>query len=325
MYFPYLRGRQNEMLCLRELLDAGKLHEMIIPVVEPVRCNSTFFTTITRFVQADRKIIIIRNPKVGKFQSDYNEMKKKIEEEQNEEKKRRLMATLDTYEQLLKDPHVLNAYLCDEKIIRSCLSGEKKVGEIVLINTGNDTSDYYEENGERLTARFTFIPRDEAFKDEVTGNVVALEDCFPKAKRNKDYVDLPDQLFSKNHLIYEKYGYAGFSDYSIVGDVYEESGFAPLAVAIHILYFGSKKELRVHHFVSDSNENISDPARKFEEAMSNLVNWEDYDLLFKTYGLKSLEDYYSKGKFPGLGVVKKCSIMHHLELVGNYLEVNKNK
>ena len=107
--------------------------------------------------------------------------------------------------------------------------------------------------------------------------------------------------------------------------MYEESGFAPLAVAIHILYFGSKKELRVHHFVSDSNENISDPARKFEEAMSNLVNWEDYDLLFKTCGLKSLEDYYSKGKFPGLGVVKKCSIMHHLELVGNYLEVNKNK
>ena len=25
MYFPYLRGRQNELLCLRELLDAGKL------------------------------------------------------------------------------------------------------------------------------------------------------------------------------------------------------------------------------------------------------------------------------------------------------------
>ena len=25
MYFPYLRGRQNELLCLRELLDAGNL------------------------------------------------------------------------------------------------------------------------------------------------------------------------------------------------------------------------------------------------------------------------------------------------------------
>ncbi len=42
MYFPYLRGRQNELLCLRELLDRNKLSDTIVPVIEPVRCNSTF-------------------------------------------------------------------------------------------------------------------------------------------------------------------------------------------------------------------------------------------------------------------------------------------
>ena len=123
-------------------------------------------------------------------------------------------------------------------------------------------------------------------------------------------------------MIYRKRGYVGFSDYSIVGDIYEESGFAPLAVAIHILYFGSKNELRVHHFVSESNENISDPARKFAEAMNNLLSWEKFDVIPKTYGLQNLVDYYSSGKFPGLGVIKKCSIMHHLELIGKYLEVS---
>ena len=55
-----------------------------------------------------------------------------------------------------------------------------------------------------------------------------------KAKRNVDYIESPDELFSRNHLVYRKRGYVGFSDYSIVGDAYEESGFAPLAVAIHI-------------------------------------------------------------------------------------------
>lgn len=43
MYFPYLRGRQNELLCLRELLEVDRLYSTIIPIIEPVRCNSTFF------------------------------------------------------------------------------------------------------------------------------------------------------------------------------------------------------------------------------------------------------------------------------------------
>lgn len=78
MYFPYLRGRQNELLCLRELLEVDKLHSSIIPIIEPVRCSSTFFTTIKKFTEAGRKIIIIMNPKVGKFGSDYKEMKKRL-------------------------------------------------------------------------------------------------------------------------------------------------------------------------------------------------------------------------------------------------------
>lgn len=55
------------------------MYSTIIPIIEPVRCNSTFFTTLKKFIEADRKIIIIKNPKVGKFRSDYEELKKKIE------------------------------------------------------------------------------------------------------------------------------------------------------------------------------------------------------------------------------------------------------
>ena len=325
MYFPYLRGRQNELLCLRELLDRNKLSNTIVPVIEPVRCNSTFFTTIKKFIEAERQIIIIKNPKVGKFQSDYQEMKKKIDKQADENKKKKLKFNLEAYKALLKDSHVVGAYLCDDKTISRCLMGGVDMKDIILINRNSDTFYYYEENGSRLEAKYTFIPKDEDFKDEVVGAAVALEDGYVKAKRNVDYIQCPDQPFSRNHLIYRKRGYVGFSDYSIVGDIYEESGFAPLAVAIHILYFGSKNELRVHHFVSESNENISDPARKFAEAMNNLLSWEKFDVIPKTYGLQNLVDYYSSGKFPGLGVIKKCSIMHHLELIGKYLEVTNYK
>lgn len=323
MYFPYLRGRQNELLCLRELLDLNKLSNNIIPVIEPVRCNSTFFTTITKFIEANRKIIVIQNPKVGNFKKDYQEMKKKIEEETDDNKKKKLQESLEKYKEVLKDSHVISAYLCNDTIVRKCLEGTKNVKDIVLINLGSDTYEFYEENGNKLEAKYTFIPKDEDFKDEVVGKVVVLEDSYIKAKRNVDYIESPDELFSRNHLVYRKRGYTGFSDYSIVGKAYEESGFAPLAVAIHILYFGKKDELRVHHFVSESNENITDPARKFAEAMQNLIQWDRFDIIPKTYGLQNLIDYYTNGKFPGLGVIKKCSIMHHLEIIAKYLEVNE--
>ena len=53
MYFPYLRGRQNELLCLRELLEVDRLYSTIIPIIEPVRCNSTFFTTLKNVLQCN--------------------------------------------------------------------------------------------------------------------------------------------------------------------------------------------------------------------------------------------------------------------------------
>lgn len=119
---------------------------------------------------------------------------------------------------------------------------------------------------------------------------------------------------------FDKSGYDGFSDYSIVGQSFDESGFAPLALAIHIVYFDDGKHLKVHHFVSKSNESINDPARKFQEAMEDMLDWDKSNFLVETKGLNSLKDYYFNGKFPGLGVIKKYSIMHHIELMSKFLE-----
>ena len=33
MYYPYLRGRQNELLCLKELLDENKLSVKVTPIL----------------------------------------------------------------------------------------------------------------------------------------------------------------------------------------------------------------------------------------------------------------------------------------------------
>ena len=115
--------------------------------------------------------------------------------------------------------------------------------------------------------------------------------------------------------------FIGFSDFSIVGNEYLESGFAPRAVAIHIVYFDGENNLRIRHFVSDSNEDSKNPAGKFYEAVSKLYHWygTTETSLKMTLGLQSFLQHYKDQSYPGLGTVKKLSIMHHLELMGNYL------
>ncbi|MDD6170428.1 MAG: sce7725 family protein [Lachnospiraceae bacterium] len=319
MYYPYLRGRQNELLCIRELLEKGKLSTKIVPIIEPVRFNATFFSTLSIFIELKREIILIHNPKVGSFNKEYKEMKKKIEAEKDEKKKNKLQITLDSYLDILKNEYIIAGYINNEEVVAEVLSGKKDVSKMVLINCFQGNYKYYEKYGEKLSAKLTLIPKDEDFKDEVYGNAVILEDGYNKAKRNVDYINSPDDFFSRNHIIYEKRGYVGFSDYSIVGSEYDETGFAPLAIAIHIMYYGEKKELRVHHFVSESNENIFDPARKFEEAMKKLLAWELFDEIPKTEGFIKLVECYNNGKFPGLGVIKRYSLMHHIQMMSEYL------
>ena len=106
---------------------------------------------------------------------------------------------------------------------------------------------------------------------------------------------------------------------SVIGKDYLESGFAPYAVAIHIVYFAPDQSLRVHHFVSDSNEGIHNPAKKFYEAVGKLNAWTQSNETPVTQGLTEFLEHYRKQSYPGLGSAKKLSLMHHLELMGRYL------
>ena len=51
MYFPILRGRQFELLALRELLNKGVLSNQVIPIIEPVKVSTTFVKTIETFTK----------------------------------------------------------------------------------------------------------------------------------------------------------------------------------------------------------------------------------------------------------------------------------
>ena len=311
MYFPILRGRQFELLALRELVEQGSLSEKVIPVIEPVKASTTYTKTVDAFINANRKIAIILNPKVGNLVKD-------LSKDSNSSIKQRII-------EQSKNDLVIPVCYVDRSLQQCVLSASERdipINEMILICNNPDSIEYYETIIGDEKPLFNLIPDKGDFRRRIRPNRVICEDHFPKQTRNIDYSHIETEFFSGDHLFYSEDGYKGFSDYSVVGEEYSETGFAPYAVAIHIVFFDSKNALRIAHFVSDTNDDISDPAGKFAEAVGKIVEW-NKKMCLHTRGIMELENAYKNKTYPGLGVIKKYSIMHHLELMSEYLEKTK--
>lgn len=316
MYFPYLRGRQFELLALKDLIANNLLNKnFVLPIVEPVKLSPTLVSVMKAFVEKDYPLAVIGNPAVGSFCADCSDLA-------GNSQRANYKAQFD------------EAY-CQGQIIKSLIVNESaeailsewgergiEKGEILAVNLNRDCLGFYSKIFGKNSPLYTLLPDEGSFKRRVSGSKVLLDDKFEKQDRNADYKNNLDEFFSEDHLFFKEEGFVGFSDYSIVGNEYSESGFAPYAVAIHIVYLNDERELRVKHFVSNSNEDISNPAKKFYEAVSKLVEWDKLENTEdnRTMGLRLFLQHHRDKTYPGLGTVKKLSIMHHLELMNKFLE-----
>lgn len=310
MYYPYIRGRQFELLALKELVMKDRLSEYIIPIIEPVKLSSTLPKTMEEFVNKDRNICVVCNPSIGSFNSDMRNHEKDIHK--------------NYFLDLLRLNQIIKSHIIGKNSVTFLRNWEEQRGmdktDWYIINSNKDYVSNYSELYSDCTPKMTFIPDESVFRRTIRRNRSIIEDRFKKRERNSDYADNIDEFFSDDHLYYREDGFMGFSDYSIIGEEYLESGFAPYAVAIHIVYFDNAMNLRVHHFVSDSNKDIQNPAGKFYEAVKKLVEWVKDKNIALTPSLQVFIDHYNNQTYPGLGSVKKLSLMHHLELIGQYLD-----
>lgn len=307
MYFPYLRGRQFELIALRELIENDLIGKKVIPVLEPIKPTSTLAKTLAICSEKKHLHALVVNPAVGEFVSKIKEKDRNSDEAVNE-----------IYNDL-KSEFLIKAYIIKQGISKFLLK-HTDLEKLMIINPKRDCMEEYLKVYDTIEPSYTLLPDDRTFSRKAPKSKIMFEDRFCKATKNADYSKNIDEFFSEDHLFYVDEGFKGFSDYTIVGAEYKESGFAPLAVAIHIVYFDKNKVLRVHHFVSESNDDYDDPAGKFGEALAKLVQWVAENDVPNTMGLQAFLDCYKEGKYPGLGTVKKYSIMHHLELMNMFLE-----
>lgn len=316
MYYPYLRGKQYELIAIRELLEEKILSKQIIPLIEPVTLSPTLNSTLKLFIENKHDIAIIRNPFVGSFLEDLkDESKEKY---------------IGEYNEMIDDEIIKNVYICGTNFDYSNRFNQEKLSDQILILKNPDVINLIQEN--KIEAKYYCIPDERTFRRSIRQRRILLTDNFNKKDRNADYGG--DEFFSSDHLYYEDDGYEGFSDYSIIGEGYSESGFAPYAVAIHIVYFDEDSELRIIHFRSDTNSGPTNPAKKYNEAVKKLSNWYNnqirdkgvcyVDRYIKSSALEEFIEDSKTGNYSGLGIVKKLSLKHHLELVSRFFEWKKS-
>lgn len=289
-YYPYLRGKQFDLLAVNSLIQARRWSPKIQPIIEPVRDSATLQKTIELFTQEQLTGFLITNPQVG---------------------------TAKLFDQRRFD--------WDLKPESSLKQGEivtkenPFVGEIYVFN------EHSPREADKLariqSSALTLLPDQGRFRILDVPNKIFLREAFQTKKNVANYAEKVDDFYSDEHL-YKSSNPQGFSDYTIEGRRYFDKGGPSRAIALHITYFDAYLNLRVKHFVSDSNESAKDQSQKFFEALAKLAEWyfRNQDQLLLTLGLEELLGYQEIKKFPGLGSIKKWSLAHHFELIGAYLE-----
>lgn len=68
-YYPILRGRQNELLAIRELAEQDKLR-YVVPIIEPIKSSNTLIKTLVEAFGSGATVGIVLNPVLGSFLSD---------------------------------------------------------------------------------------------------------------------------------------------------------------------------------------------------------------------------------------------------------------
>lgn len=317
MYYPFLRGKQYELILLRDnvaFLKKNNVH----PIIEPVKSNTTALKkALLALGKEGVEHTLIVNPQVGDYSSDY------------------LHKNDFLYDILQENTTLSIGYLLHAKTelkeVESFLAN-RNLSSISLIHYGfSNAKDLIKTIGgngkikrhifiDNLTSRKLYQLQ---FKHDNVLRIL-IRDGFRLQKKNADYP--PSEHFSDLHITYSDEGMDGFGDFLIVGDEFRESGGPAYAVAIHLTYLDAEKDddMFIHHFISDQTSSPTNPGGKFIEALEKMVK-ECKKADTKIFRSKAVQEYfqlYEKKHYPGLGYVKKLSMQHHLELIADYLEGN---
>ncbi len=315
MYYPYLRGKQYELILLREMAESLK-DRNVLPIVEPVRKDFAALTkTLKSLNENEIDCCVIVNPKVGQLAKDPD-------------------FVIQNFESLglIDYSNVIFGYLLQPGSSISALIElihKYKTKRFNIIHQGFT-------EGKELADAIASVPTicahifmdglggkryQRIFKKEGVKRIL-IRDGFKQQPKNADYPKI--EHFSELHLTYEDEGMDGFGDFLIVGNDYSETGGPAYAIALHLTYIDpdEDEDMFIYHFISDQTNSPTDPGGKFLEALRKLVKTINRTES-KVYNSSACDEFRVLNEtkhYPGLGHVKKLSMRHHIELIIDFLE-----
>lgn len=284
MYYPYFRGKQFDLLALTTLLIDQRLSKKIVPIIDPVKNSATLKKFLVEIQKKKHPFFIVQNPQAGDF----------------------LTLTGAEYLDTLSAP---KASIIDQPIETFQHSSELFIAERAAPILESD----WQNNQIPV-----LIPEEFRLLQKIQGPKILSQDVYTRLPRSEFYQECLDELFSTTHLTFRKRGFDGFSDFSIDSRIYYEQSYPSKYLSLHLVYF-EKEVLRIHHFLS-TNEELSQK-EQFFDLMEQLLCWKEQLCGGETtLGFTLLLDAFSAEKFPGMGVMRKAAVMHHMELMSRYLE-----
>lgn len=312
MYYPYLRGKQYELIMLREnaqlIADAG-----IHPIIEPVRADmSAVRRALDALGTAGATCTVIVNPGVGQLREQGDRLLDELFVDRPE-----TWRDVDAGYIMQADSGI------DDLVSRA--EANPDTG-IVVVHGGFADG----RNLAAATSSLDNVTR-HVFIDGLVGKLymghfagqglerVLVRDGFKQQSKNAQY-PLSDH-FSDLHVTYVDEGVDGFGDFLTVGATYTESGGPAYAVAVHMTYLDVESDMQTFHFVSDQTDSPTDPGGKFLEALRKLTveATREGTPLLRTAACGEFMELYEQGGYRGLGYAKKLSMQHHVELMASVL------
>ena len=309
MYHPYLRGKQYELITVREMASLMK-EAGFCPVIEPVRETlSGLQKALDAIVEVDGRAIVVVNPLHGELSGAGEPLTQLLRGQflnLHGISAGVLLTQKTTVDQALASygahsghaPAFVHAGFTEAKLLADRLAPPTK-----------DTCHIFID-------RFCGKLYQKQFKG---ARRVLVKDGFEK-KRNRDYD--PIERFSDLHATFTDEGMDGFGDFLTVGDDFSETGGPAYAVAIHLTFINPDlyNEMQIYHFLSQRQDTPKDPAGKFAEALDRMIttlNRPDSHVL-ETKAVTEFRDLHKQRHFPGLGYIKKLSMNHHIETLADY-------
>lgn len=311
MYYPYFRGKQYELVAIRENSDKIARAGMI-PIIEPVKLNlGSLRRAVQSLAENEARFVLVINPQCGELCENASTLSEQI-----------ISDALSDYDNFTIG-YIVKMNTDLRVLRRFCASAPRPVSIIHYgFPHGRELAEalgpvrtirehiFIEEHCTRLYRRhFRNLRR------------VLIRDGFVQ-RTNREHPEV--EHFSDLHITFADEDVDDFGDFLIVGDEFMEVGGPAYAIAIHLTFIDSSEDndMFVKHYVSDRTATPTDPGGKFLEALNKLVRdvARSTSRIYRSDAIEEFEDLRRREHYPGLGYVKKLSMQHHIELIADFLE-----